>query len=143
MSEDKGFEIVDKRGAKKERASRKKRAKKEAPAEPAVEEQPAAAQPEAPQPEAEEKHEPRPVDVYTTVTWMVGMLASSAWLAMGLQINPGTGKIEKDLAQARTAIDCVMALADRVTPHLDEAQRREMRGLISDLQINFVNQSKE
>lgn len=139
MSEDKGFEVVDKRktGAEEE-------------AEPA--EEPEASEPTEEIPPTEEEtrdHEEhareatKPADVYTIITWMIGMLASSAWQTMGLQVAPGAHEIEKDLDQAKLAIDCVMALADRVSPHLDETGRRELRGVISDLQINFVNQSKD
>ena len=150
--EEKGFEIVDKRGTEAAEPL------EEETVSPAAEETPAAEAPvdevdepgvqaaeEAPGEQAEEappKEEQRAADVYTIVLWMVGLLASAAWQAMGLQVNPATGKMEKDLQQASAAIDCITLLSDRISRHLDESQRREMRGLISDLQINFVNQSK-
>jgi hypothetical protein len=144
LSEDKGFDVVDKR------KSKAKKAAEETEAQPEVEEQETAAEaapaeePVAQEPEAEEGKQGGPsADVYTVVTWMIGMLASSAWQTMGLQIDQSSGKIEKDLVQAKVAIDCVMALADRISAHMDESGKRELRGLISDLQLNFVNQSKE
>ena len=59
----------------------------------------------------------------------------------GYYVDPKSGKIEKDMDEARFAIDCVMALSDKLAPRLDEIALREVRGLISNLQINFVNQS--
>jgi hypothetical protein len=137
MSDDKGYEVVDKRAAAEEpqEPEAKPEPEVEAPAEPAEE-------PAEEAPEHEHNEEAHSADVHTVVTWMIGMLATSAWQTMGLQVDPASGKVVKDLEQAKLAIDCAMALADRITGHLDENGRRELRGIISDLQINFVNQSK-
>ncbi|MDO8588594.1 MAG: DUF1844 domain-containing protein [Armatimonadota bacterium] len=135
MSDDQGFEVVDKRKVKAEEET-------ESPEE-AVSEQQESAEMTAPEePEAEEREQAGVADVYTVVTWMIEILATSAWQKLGLQVDPGSGKIEKDLDQARTAIDCVMALSDHISPHLDDTGRRELKGIVSDLQLNFVNQNK-
>ena len=143
--EDKGFEVVDKRaaGTEPEEAPTQAEPSAEATEEAAVQEEHVHGPDCDHDHEHDDEHEHEAPDVYTTVTWMIGLLASHAWLAMGLQINPGTGKIEKDLEQAKVSIDCAMALSDRISAKLDEASRKELRGMISDLQVNFVNQSKE
>ena len=167
--EDKGFEIIDKPGAETAEPSEEEQAGSQAvedtPVTEAAEEKPAAqaaeetptAEAPADEPsvqaaeeppgeqaaEAPPKEEERAPDVYTVALWAIGLLASAGWQSMGLQINPATGKAEKDLQHASVAIDCVTALSDRISRHLDESQRRELRGLVSDLQINFVNQSRE
>ena len=80
-------------------------------------------------------------DVFSIAKWVIGIMAATAWQYMGLQVNPATGKVEKDLIQARIAVDTVVFLGDKIHPHLSEAERREIRSLISDLQVNFVQQS--
>ena len=154
MSDEQGFEVVDKRKVRAEEqpdgeteAVSEEQGEAEAQAEqaaeqPAVAETQAAAESETPEPDAGQHEHAQAADIFTIVTWMIGVLASSAWQKMGLQVDPGTGTVEKDLEQARIAIDCVISLADRISAHLDDSGRRELRGIVSDLQINFVNQNK-
>jgi hypothetical protein len=77
-------------------------------------------------------------DLYKLITGVVQSLADQAWMHMGIVANPATGLIAKDMAKAKLAIDCAQFLADKVSPHLDEEERREIRTLIANLQINFV-----
>lgn len=82
---------------------------------------------------------------YGLVTYVIGLLASDAWARMGLIANPTTGKVEKDTPQARVAIDCVAALIGVIdTPEgkLPDSLRADLRRVLSDLRINFVEQSK-
>ena len=71
----------------------------------------------------------------------IDILHQGSWIAMGLIADPATGEIKRDLEQARIAIDCVGYLAAKVEPDLDDHTRRELKNLVSDLQINFVQQS--
>lgn len=82
------------------------------------------------------------MDVYSLLSTTIALLANGAWGWMGLTPNPFTGEMEKDLAQARVAIDTVAFLADRVEPRLSEPDQREMRNLLSNLRVNFVQQSQ-
>jgi len=81
-------------------------------------------------------------DVFSIAKWVIGIMAAMAWQYMGLQVNPGTGKVEKDLIQARIAVDTVVFLGDKIHPHLSETERKEIRSLTSDLQVNFVRQGE-
>jgi hypothetical protein len=83
---------------------------------------------------------------YGLVTYVIGLLASDAWARLGLIANPATGKVEKDIPQARVAIDCVAALIGVVdTPDgkLPDSLRGDLRRVLNDLRINFVEQSKQ
>lgn len=82
----------------------------------------------------------RPPSVQDRILMCIEILHQGAWIAMGLIANPVTGKIERDLAQARMAIDSVAFLAEKVEGDLDEATRREIKRVVSDLQMNFVRQ---
>ena len=70
----------------------------------------------------------------------INWLHEGAWIALGLVHNPATDKIEQDLDGARAAIDCIVYLVSKAEPALDEATRRELKNLVRDLQLNFVQQ---
>ena len=81
-------------------------------------------------------------DIYAVLAMFLGELRSLAWLRMGLVANPSTGQIERDLTQAKIAIDTVAFLAQQLEPTVPAEDRLPLRALVSDLQINFVEQSK-
>ncbi len=81
-------------------------------------------------------------DVYSVLALFMGELRNLAWLRMGLVANPGTGEIERDLPQAKVAIDTVAFLAGQLEPLVAPEERLPLKALVSDLQVNFVEQSK-
>lgn len=81
-------------------------------------------------------------DVHAVLALFLNELRSLAWLRMGLIANPGTGEIERDMAQAKVAIDTVAFLASQLEATVPAEDRLPLRALVSDLQINFVEQSK-
>jgi uncharacterized protein YbgA (DUF1722 family) len=83
-----------------------------------------------------------PLSVYTVITFMVDQMSQVAWQKLGLQPDLVTGQIEKDLAEAKVAIDVATHLAGFIEPKLDDEDRRRIHGLIRDLRVNFVNQSQ-
>jgi hypothetical protein len=70
----------------------------------------------------------------------VDILQQGAWIAMGLKSDPITHEVEADLAEARALIDCVEFLADKVRADLDGDTQRDLRNLVRDLQVNYVQQ---
>ena len=81
-------------------------------------------------------------DVYSVLALFLGELRNIAWLRMGLVANPATGEMERDLPQAKTAIDTVAFLATQLEPVVAPEERLPLKALVSDLQVNFVEQSK-
>lgn len=81
-------------------------------------------------------------DVRSILALFMGELRNLAWLRMGLVANPMTGQIEKDLAQAQMAIDTVGYLAQQLEPHVAPEERLPLKAMVSDLRMNFVEQSK-
>ena len=81
-------------------------------------------------------------DVRSVLALFMGELRNLAWLRMGLVANPMTGEIEKDLAQAQLAINTVGFLADQLEPHVAPEERLPLKAMVSDLRLNFVEQSK-
>ena len=86
--------------------------------------------------------ETQPVDVWGLLNYCILLLHSHAWQTMGLMPMPGAGTVTKDLEQARVAIDAAAALASQLEAKLSGQQLRDLRTMISDLRLNFVNQQK-
>ena len=77
--------------------------------------------------------------------YVVGLLTMNAFQQLGLIADPRVGSARKDLTQARLAIDCVAALVGALdSPHstLDSSTKNEFRRVLTDLRLNFVNQSR-
>jgi len=73
--------------------------------------------------------------------WFCGLLASRAWVDMGLLAHPVEGKVSRDLEGARLAIDALNALLGVLRGRVDPAETREMERALADLRLNFVKQS--
>jgi hypothetical protein len=98
--------------------------------------------------ESEKKEqEPSPVDISSLdinelVEVFIMLLSEKAWRYIGLKVNPATNKMDKDLAKAHVAIDCIISLVDKIEPNLDNAEPERLRRLITDLQLNYAEQLK-
>jgi uncharacterized protein DUF1844 len=148
MAEEREFEVIDKRGT---RAEGERTA--EAAAEPEAraagpgaagggitEEELRAAMEEAGLSAGGEMPE---LSVPGALRFCVETLQGLAWIKMGLVAAPGSGKIEKDLPQAKVAIDAIGDLVGRLDPFAAESERREMQTMLSNLRINFVQKSQQ
>lgn len=82
-----------------------------------------------------------PLSVYMLLAVSLDQFASVANQKMGLQVDPITGKLDRDLKQAKIAIDVANRLVEAMDPELDEEDRRQVQALLSDLRLNFVRQS--
>ena len=91
----------------------------------------------------EAKSPPEPLSVYTMLTVMVDQCAMVAWQKLGLQHDMSTGKLERDLEQAKVAIDLTAHLSSLLELKLDDEDRRQINTLVRDLRMNYVNQMKE
>lgn len=87
--------------------------------------------------------EVQPLDVHTVIMVMLDQMSGIAWQKMGLQPDAVTGKIHKDLNQAKIAVDVVANLSQFITPQLDETDKRDLTNLVSNLKINYVQKSAE
>lgn len=124
--EEKEFEVIDKRKVKMDSEGN------------------VVAEPEETTPEQEKQEEFAglpPVDVYGLLGSLIGLLGMHAWQWLGLLKNPVTGNIEQDLTQAKIAIDSISFMMGQIEGKLGEAEQRELQALLSDLRMNFVQQS--
>lgn len=147
---DKGYEVKDKRRVKPDGSLKEDAQPTEEPGAEAVD----AETVEAPEPESaeappeEQAEAPEacedmpPPDVYQTLQFVVQLLVEQAWQFMGLHLPPGRKEPVRDLAQAKIAIDTIIFIGDKLHPQLDDESRRAIRSLVSDLQLNFVQQGQ-
>ena len=114
--------------------------RRDAPGEPA--EDSAAEQPSGAAEDAGRRAVPlEAIPTRELLVWMLGVLGAKAWQGMGLVPNPGSGKIEKDLGDAKIAIDAFSALLDAMRPQLEGQALRETEVLLTTLRVNFVEKS--
>lgn len=122
MSDERDFEVVDRR-----------RVSSDAEPEPSG---------EGPAPdEAGGGAELPPFTATGVLQTCVRLLSEGAWSWLGLMPDPITGKVSKDLAQARMGIDAIRAIAGILEPVLEGSERRELQNTVANLQLNFVQQS--
>ena len=151
------FKVVDRRKTRKKKAEQPSQPAAEEPVVAAPQEAPSAAKPE-PEPEAKAEEAPKAepgqpseqvptLDAYSAVRWCIAFLTAQAWQWMGLVADPASGQVRKDLAQARLSIDSVAGLVNALASppglgRIEPAERRELENLVSNLRLNFVNQSQ-
>ena len=71
----------------------------------------------------------------------IGILSEKAWQYMGIRLAPGRSEVEKDMAKAKSAIDCVAFLTEKIAPSLSSDDDRRLRSMVTDLQLNYVKQA--
>jgi hypothetical protein len=71
----------------------------------------------------------------------MSLLAMKAWEGMGLVPNPLTSKTQKNMDDARLAIDAYAAVFELLRSRVEEQPRREMENLLTTLRLNFVDKS--
>jgi hypothetical protein len=82
------------------------------------------------------------LDLYQLLSLFVGLLSEQAWRNMGLRVDPATNEIKKDLERAHVAIDCIIAIVDKLEPHVAGDVKNSLRSLITDLQLNYARHLK-
>jgi hypothetical protein len=163
MSEEQGFEVIDKRrvradaeaadpaveeGASEAEPSEEVTSATEASGAAEAAEQPAESSGAAGQgsgtapPGAGAAERLPAVTARDIVTVCIGQLHEIAWAQMGLVPNPTSQTMQRDLTDARLAIDCIADLVRHLEKSADVATQRELQTMLSNLRLNFVQQSQ-
>ena len=82
------------------------------------------------------------LDIYQLVELFIMLLSEQAWRYIGLRVDPATNKVNKDLAKAHVAIDCIISLVEKIEANLDDEEKERLRRIITDLQLNYAEQAK-
>lgn len=145
MSDDRGFEVKDKRRVSNGGTSPEEvtAAAGQTPFGPGVQ------VPGMPNPAGDEgdygDEGPDPVadfDVTAILRMTIGIMNEKTWINMGLLANPGTGKVQKNIPEAKRGIDLIADLIKHLEPHAEPEEKRELQVMLQNLRINFVRQSQ-
>lgn len=74
---------------------------------------------------------------------LVYSLQMQAMINLGKLKNPITDKIEKDLEAARISIDMIEMIREKSINNLSEEENRFITNSLSDLRLNFVEESNK
>ncbi len=98
--------------------------------------QDAVAQESAPEAVAEPGAIPLPPADFTTI---ISMLATQAMLNLGSLPNPMTGKADKNLPQAKHAIDLIEVLQQKTAGNCNPQEASMMENLLHELRMAYVH----
>ncbi|HUV35465.1 MAG TPA: DUF1844 domain-containing protein [Patescibacteria group bacterium] len=73
---------------------------------------------------------------------LVAMFQTLALQQLGKFINPVTGKVERDLQQARITIDMIQMIKEKTAGNLSSRERGLLDGVLTELQLNYVDELK-
>lgn len=148
MAEERGFEVVDKRRFRADAEPEAPQAESmQAAGDPAPEETSGGTELAGDDLEMAEELEAQTAQMIGSLTVSavlfstIQLLNTHAWVAMGLMPNPATGQIQRNMAEARRAIDVVADLVRHLETDLGASEKRELQVLLSNLRLNFVQQS--
>ena len=78
----------------------------------------------------------------TFSTFVLG-LASAVLIHLGVQPNPETGTVTKDLVLARQSLDLLAMLREKTRGNLTAEEERFFESLLSDLRLQFVEATRK
>ncbi len=72
---------------------------------------------------------------------LVVMFQTLAIQQMGKLINPITGKVERDLHQAKITVDMLGMLQKKTEGNLDENEKKILDTVMMELQMNYIDET--
>ncbi len=73
----------------------------------------------------------------------VAILGQSAMMHLGKIMNPATGKLERDLVQAKFTIDILGMLEEKTKGNLTKDEADLLRTTLANLRLNYVEEVEE
>jgi hypothetical protein len=73
---------------------------------------------------------------------LVMIFKSAAMQQMGKVVNPLTGKVERNLEQARFSIDTIAMLKDKTRGNVTADLEKLMDSVLLELRMNFVEETR-
>ena len=80
------------------------------------------------------------LDIEDIMRLMIGLTSSKSLQYLGVPMEPDK-EPQKDLKKARLAIDCTGFLAEKLEPYLPEEENKQLKAMISNLQLAFIKES--
>lgn len=73
---------------------------------------------------------------------LVQSLATAALQQLGKIAHPFTGKVERNLPEAKVTIDILVALKEKTAGNLSTEEARAIGNALATLQLNYVEESR-
>jgi hypothetical protein len=127
--EDKGFRVIDRRGATEEAGEKKEDATRRGEGF-VMNDKPESA-------DAEKVKLPDQIDFST----LVFSLATGAFIHMGLSPDPATKQTEKSLPLAKQNIDILSLLQEKTKGNLTDDEQKLLENLLTEVRLRFVEAS--
>ena len=67
----------------------------------------------------------------------------SAMMSLGKLKNPATDKIERNLDQAREAIEIIEMLRDKTKGNISAQESKLLEGILTELRLNFIDETSK
>jgi len=77
-----------------------------------------------------------------TFNFFVTTLALQASIALGIMENPGDGKKEENLPQARFLIDTLVLLREKTTGNLAKEETELLENVLYELRMSYIARTK-
>lgn len=71
--------------------------------------------------------------------YVMSLAMALAWIYLGLQADPKTGVVAKDVAKASTCIDTIEWVYGRYKNDYSPEERAEIERVIRDLKLNYIS----
>ena len=75
-------------------------------------------------------------------THLVAMFETLALQQLGKLVSPITGKVERDLRQARITIDMLVMIREKTAGNLQPEEQRIINAVVTELQMNYLDETK-
>jgi len=72
---------------------------------------------------------------------LVLMFNQSVMLHLGKMANPATGKAERNLVQAKMAVDILEMLSKKTKGNLDKEEEKLIANVLADAQLNYASEA--
>ncbi|NOY09937.1 MAG: DUF1844 domain-containing protein [Spirochaetes bacterium] len=73
----------------------------------------------------------------------IAILGQSAMMQLGKIMNPATGKLEKDLVQAKFTIDVLGIIEKKTEGNLTKEESELLKSTLTNLRLNYVEEVRE
>ena len=83
------------------------------------------------------------VETGRLIPYLVDMFRFQAWIAMGKEAHPVSGKIEKDLEVSRLMIGLLDELESRTEGNRSGDETKLLRATLTDLRLNYMDERKK
>ena len=102
----------------------------------------AASEPTEPKAPPADKVEPPPREIPADFSSLILSIAAGAHSGLGLAPHPMTGKLEKNLSQAKYNIDLLGLLQDKTKGNLSPEEAQLVEAILYDLRMRYVEAQK-